>query len=132
MSDAKKRPTDMVAVIKAIHAQREVTVPLGDGKSVTIRRPPEGELWTLAGRIDLEHVCRYTVAWSGFHERDVIDGGAEDELDFHADIFREVVVDRIDWVAKIADAIAKAVEAHSAKRKAAAGNSSPTSSAPTA
>jgi hypothetical protein len=118
------------AVIRDIHAQRESKVPLEEAKdgrpakAVTIRRPPEGELWMLAGgRIEVEHVCRYTVGWSGFHECDVIDGGAEDALEFSPELFREVVIDRADWTNKIAQGLAAAIEAHAARRKAAAGNS---------
>lgn len=118
---------DRSAVIKAIWAQRETKVALDDNKSVTIRRPPEGELWVLAGRVDLEHVVRYTVGWQGFTEADVISGGASDALEFSAELFREVVVDHAEWITAIANAIAEAVKTHSDKRKAAAGNSAPAS-----
>jgi hypothetical protein len=112
------------ATIKAIQAQRESRVWLDEDQtlSVTIRRPPEGELWQLVRGIELEHIVRYTVGWSGFTEASVINGGAEDELLFHAELFREVVIDRADWISKIADAIAEAVKAHSDNRKAASGN----------
>jgi hypothetical protein len=115
--------TDRIAVIKAINAQREVLVALGEGKTVTVRRPPEGTLWQFRGLIDLKAVCDCAVGWAGFRECDVIDGGAEDELDFHPDVFRAVVEDRNDWIETLSQAIARAIEAHDARRKAASGNS---------
>jgi hypothetical protein len=119
--------TDRIAVLAAINAQRESNVPLGEGKSVTIRRPPEGIVWQYRGLIDLKAVCECAVAWSGFRECDVIEGGADDALDFHPDVFRAVIEDRNDWLDTLVKAIAKAIEDHAAKRKAAQGNSPPAS-----
>jgi hypothetical protein len=128
---------EMQALIAALRSARESWVDLGDGKAVRIRRPAEAEFASLvrteAGqrqlRIELAEVRRYVTGWRGFSEADLLGPtvGNRDDLAFDADLWAEVVADRTDWLATVAQALLKAITDHAERAQAAAGNSPPTS-----
>jgi hypothetical protein len=109
-------------LIEKIHKRREFKQDLGDGKSVTLRRPPEAEFFGLARGFGVEQIARYTVGWAGFTEADLYAGGGSDEVEFDAELWREVVADRADWLGLCGQAIADAMKRRSDERKAAQGN----------
>lgn len=111
--------SNAAVLIQKIHKRREFDLELEAGKSVTLRRPPEAE-WQRA--IDVAYICRYSVGWAGFQEADLYAGGGSDEVPFDATLWREVVSDRNDWLAKCADALVEAMLRRSEERKAASGN----------
>jgi hypothetical protein len=106
-------------LIQKIHKRREFRVELEDGKSVTLRRPPEAE-W--ARTIGLDYVCHYSHAWEGFSEADLFAGGGSEPVEFDAGLWREVVADRADWLGKCADGLVAAMNARAEERKTTAGN----------
>jgi hypothetical protein len=109
-------------LIQKIHKRREWSQDLGDGKSVTLRRPAEAEFFGLARGFGFEQVARCTVGWAGFTEADLYAGGGSDAVEFDAELWREVVSDRADWIGLCGQAIADAMQRRSEERKAAAGN----------
>jgi len=117
-----------LVILEKVRRQREQEIEVAPGKHVTVRRPPEAEMLSLRGGVTVDHVARYTVGWKGFTEADVLTSGASDEMEFHPDLWREVVADRLEWFAKVANGLVDAMNAHAERKAAAAGNSEPTSS----
>lgn len=115
---------DKARVLRALDQQRESVVPLGEGKTITIRRPRDGDPYdrlkpaTLIGTL-----AEAVVDWSGWTEADVIEGGASDALPFDPEIFAAVLKDDDRLITKVSKALREAREAHDAKRAAATGNS---------
>ncbi len=108
-------------------AQRESLVDLDGVRKVRIRRPLETELLRLQRLDMIDAALQCVVGWEGFTEADVLQSGGEDEVPFHPALFRDVVCDRFDWIAKIDKAIGDAANAYAEKRKAQQGNSLPIS-----
>lgn len=110
-------------LIQKIQQRREFRVELGDGKSVTLLRPPEAEFFVI-GRtgIGVAELERYARGWSGFTEADLYAGGGSDEVPFDAALWREVVSDRADWMGKCALALVEVVQRRADERNTAEGN----------
>lgn len=115
-------------LVAAALAQRAQWVPVGEGKRVRIRRPSEYDMRGLllrdaAGAItglkaDLPEVKKCAVDWEGFKESDLISGGADDALPFHADVFAVWIEDQRNAVSTLSQAIIDMVIDHEAARQA--------------
>lgn len=110
------------ALIAKLRAARERWVDLEPGKRVCIRRPGEVSLAKLGGRIDVEQLCGYVVAWDGITEGDLFPGASEVSVPFDHALWAEVIVDRADWAGKVAAETVSMVSEHVAKREAVSGN----------
>lgn len=114
-------------LIAAALAQRAQWVPLGEGKRVRMRRPSEFDMRGLVLRdadgtasglkADLPEVKKFAIDWDGFKESDLIQGGADDGVPFHPEVFAVWVEDARQAVTTLAQAIIDAVIAHEAKRQ---------------
>lgn len=106
-------------------------------KRVQIIRPAESDLAGMIApaedpgvsdggvsiRVDMAEVKRFTVGWDGITEADLVGAaGSADALDFSADLWAEVVADRVAWKVKVARAILGAITAHRLYATADAGN----------
>lgn len=109
-------------LIEKILKRREFKHELGDGKSVTLRRPAEVEFFGFARGLHIDDVARHTVGWAGFTEADLYAGGGSDVVPFDEALWRAVVADRADWAALCAQALADAMKHRAEERKAAEGN----------
>ena len=117
---------DAAALIAAMRTARHswVDMPGHPGAAVRIVRPLEAEFGRFVAGVTVEHVCAYVDGWRGFTEATIQGAavGAEDAVDFSADLWAEWVRDRVDCVEVVAKAISAAITAHLQARKAAAGN----------
>lgn len=110
-------------LIEKILKRREFSVELEGDKKVTLRRPPEVEFFAIGRRgVTLDDAQRCAIGWSGFTEADLYAGGGSDAVEFDGALFREVVADRADWLAKCANAIVEAMQQRSTQRADAQGN----------
>jgi hypothetical protein len=109
---------------------REQWVDLEDagpaGKGVRVRRPLLSGALTLQRKTVLDAVCECSVDWRGFREADLLPSGAEDAVPFDAALFRDVVADRPDWLAKIDNKLSAAIGAYAEELKDSLGNSAST------
>lgn len=110
-------------LLAQMRRRREQVVPLGDGKSVTIVRPPETEFGSMLKHVDVErktgtwevgpeHVRKYTVGWEGFTEADLLGpeiGAGDVKVPFDPEVWDAVAADASDYQRKVADAILKSV-----------------------
>lgn len=123
------------ALVLALRRKRERTVDLGDGKKVTFLRPTETDLPKLlhgdgdtrTWSVGIAEVQACVVDWSGFTEADVLGAsvGSSDPLPFDADLWGELVSDRITWMRKVADDILTSVVDHINAQDKTAKNSEP-------
>jgi hypothetical protein len=120
---------DAQALIKKLHKQRERRVELSEGVSVIVRRPPEADIPSLRFGVTLDHLRRYVVGWEGFTEATVLGAaiGANEPVEFDAELWAEIVADRQDWILKVSNELIGAMNAHYEQKLAAAKNSEPTS-----
>lgn len=118
-------------IIDQLRAQRESWCVLREADAdtpelaVKLRRPAEVELQAYrggAGR-DLdatltEAACSTAVDWRGFSEAELLGAaiGSSDPLPFSADLWREAVRDRLDWLGKCANHVMTAVAEHFAAK----------------
>lgn len=117
-------------LIAAALAQREILVPLRDGKFVKIRRPPETAIAGMLRResdglqihAGLAEVKAHAVDWQGFTEADFTPAGSSDAVAFDAALWALWIEDRRDLVAPVAQAIVDAILAHEQKATEAAKN----------
>lgn len=105
---------------------RETWVELGDGKRVRFRRPLIAHTLTMHRQPVLDAVVSAVVDWEGWKEADLLPSGADEPVPYHADLFRDVVADRLDWLAKIDTALGESITAYSNDLKASLGNSAST------
>lgn len=119
-------------LIAAMRAQRlswVVLEPAKDGraeKRVQITRPPENDVAAFVSKTDeglftleasAEHVTRYVTGWDGITEADLIGpAGSSDAAEFHPDLWRIVVEDRLEWMRTIARALLDAILEHRAAK----------------
>lgn len=47
---------------------------------------------------DLDVISKHITGWTGVKERDVIEGGSEELIDFDHEVFMLGIGDRIDWI----------------------------------
>lgn len=105
----------MNPLIAKVRARREHAVPLDGGKSVTVRRPAEAEFGRVASDKAVDLVADFVVGWQGFTEADLLGpevGASDIDVPFDADLWREVVRDRIDWVKVVAQRLGELVTEH--------------------
>lgn len=93
--------------------------------AVCLRRPPEADLPDFRPTADkplhqllAESVCKAVVGWRGFTEADLLGSavGSSDAVDFHPDLWAEVVRDRSDWLNRCAAHLMECINAHIAAR----------------
>lgn len=133
------------ALLQTMRAQRSVWVDLEPGKRVQVIRPREAEVaesflkpssrkgvgYTLSA--DLPEVRRFTVGWEGFTEADLIGAaGGSSPVPFHADVWSEVVTDRLDWSRIVAEKLVRLIADHQSAKAEAEKNSRPSSTPPKA
>jgi hypothetical protein len=108
------------SLIARMREQRERWVEVAPGKRVKIRRPAEAEYGRFA-RIHeasvvqmLEHVRQYVVGWEGITEADLIGTavGSEEPVAFTAELWAELISDRVAWVQPIMDKLVEIMNAH--------------------
>jgi len=120
------------SLIKAMLAQREFWVDLGDGHRVKLRRPAEMEVAGMLVRegekvvgivAKLPEVIKQAVDWEGFVESDLIGAaGASDAVPFATALWAAVVADRANWCATCATALVDAIVDHEKRSAAISGN----------
>lgn len=122
--------SDIAQLLKQMREQREFMVELQaakDGrpaKRVWLLRPLEAaELHVVATGVSVESLVRFTARWDGFAEDDLIPGGASDKVEYHPDLWRELVGDRRDWAKQCADELVEQISKRAEQRKADSGNS---------
>jgi hypothetical protein len=119
--------SDHATLLKQMREQREFRVELPDGKRVWMLRPLEAaelHLLASAGGVSVDVLVRFTTRWDGFTEADLLPGvGASDKVDYHPELWREVVGDRRDWAKQCADALVAQIAARAEQRQADSGNS---------
>lgn len=117
---------DAAALIAALRSARHswVEMPGHPGAAVRILRPLEAEFGRFVAGVTVEHACTYVDGWRGFTEATIQGAavGAEDPVEFNADLWAEWVRDRVECVEAVCKAISQAITAHLQARKAAAGN----------
>ena len=129
---------DAKLLLAQMRRNREQSVDLGDGKSVTFRRPPEAEMNALLEptapgsdkvtfMVDVQHVRKYVVGWKGFTEADLLGSavGSDTPVEFDAELWDELCSDRLEWVTKVAKAILDSVVQFINNRADTAKNSEP-------
>lgn len=115
-------------LIARLREQRRHWVYLDDAdpaRAVSFLRPPETVMFELASRggIGLDEVCRFVDGWRGITEADIVPGiGADTAAAFSPELFREWLQDKAELMAKLAAAIAAAVDAHLARARDAGKN----------
>ena len=116
--------------------QREGTVELEDGRSVTFVRPPETDFGSLlhdgpegkpVWKVGLAEVQKYVTGWSGFNEAFFMGAGvgSDDAVPFDAELWALVVADRSEWVGQVGQKILDSVVAHINRKAEDTGNSAP-------
>ena len=117
--------------IARLRAARQSWVELEPGKRVQILRPAEAELQDFYTRpeqteIDRALLCarKYVTGWEGVTEADLLGAAiaAPDPVPFDADLWAEVVKDRMDWLGVVSQALLAAIRLHEETKAAAAKN----------
>ncbi len=119
----------LIAQIKAQRLSWVELEPAADGraaKRVQITRPPENDVASFVSQTpeglftleaSAEHVTKYVTGWDGITEADLIGpAGSSDAAEFHPNLWRIVVEDRLDWMRAIARALLDAILAHRAAK----------------
>lgn len=114
---------------------REKSVPLGDGLSAVITRPPEAHWPALlqfndgkaTWSVGLAEVRKYVVGWDGFTEATFLGAaiGSGDPIPFDAELWDDYCTDNVEAVKAVAEAILDTVVKYQEQRDAVAKNSSP-------
>jgi hypothetical protein len=123
--------SDVATLLKQMREQREFRVELEaaaddkPAKIVWLLRPLEAaELHLVAAGVSVDALVRFTTRWGGFTEVDLLPGsGGSDKVDYHPDLWRELVGDRRDWAKQCADALVAQIAARAEARQADSGNS---------
>ncbi len=121
---------DAATLIKQMRERREAWIDLEPAKPgvpakrVKVRRPAEAELTAYSRATSLEDAAQRVVAWEGFAESDLMDPGVggSDIVPFDADLWKELVSDRLDWMRKVSEKLHEMVTAHKLSIDAAAKN----------
>ena len=124
-------------ILKAMRAQRELGVDMGDGRSMTLLRPTELEIQRdliklLPGSdgtpvpqllIDTDAVHRYVVGWSGYTEADLLGAvGGSDAAPFSTELVQEWLANNPSDIGKLLDALFGCITSHINARAEAAKN----------
>ncbi len=117
------------AVIERLRRARQSQVVSG-GRSFTIRRPTDLEMFELSGRVDQRDLLtRFVIGWGWMPEMDLVPGGGPDPVPFDPDLWAEWIADHPEHWDAITDGVVAAYSAHKAGREDAAKNSGPGSAA---
>lgn len=111
-------------ILAALRAGRQSWVALPAGGEVRIIRPPEADFGTLSRGVTVDHVCKYVDGWRNVTEATLLgaDLGADDPVEFSADVWSTWVRDNTRAISTVAEALAAAVARHIEARQAASGN----------
>ncbi len=111
-------------LIARIQRRRESTLELEPGKTVNVRRPAELEMSDMRRGVTLDHIAKHVVGWGGVTEATLLgaDEGTADEVEFHPDLWREVVADRGVWFNKVAAKLLQLMTEHIKSKAEAAKN----------
>lgn len=112
---------DNATLIRKALESRDIDVDLGDGRSVRVRRPPEGYFHRTVARADEPEVwLRTAVDWSGFTEASILGPavGASDPLKFDLELWVVIALDHMEWIEKVGKAVASAMNAYREQQEA--------------
>jgi len=111
-------------LLQQVLAQREAWVDLAPGKRVRVRRPPEAEFYGFRHATPVDAAARHVVGWDGFVESDLLGAGVggSSPVPFEPELWAVLVADRIDWIEKVFEHLAKAIGEHLKAREAAGKN----------
>lgn len=114
----------MSDVLKRLQAARERWITLDDTRQVKIRRPVAAKLGALLQQTAPEPYLDCVVDWRGFTEASVLGPslGSDTVLPFDTAVWRELALDRVGWLPKVADAVIEDATAFLHSLEAAAGN----------
>lgn len=113
-------------LIERLRRARQSTVPSG-GRTFTIRRPTDLEMYELAGKIDQRALLvRFVVDWGALTEIDLgIPGGGPELVPFDPDLWAEWIADHPEHWDDISAAAIEGYRAHKTALEDAAKNSAP-------
>jgi len=109
------------ALIAKMRAAREQTVEVGGFKFV-VRRPTEMDMMEMQDKPLGRSALRHVVGWSGVKESDVLANGDPEPLGYDAEVAEEWLIDRLDLLAPLTDAVINSFRDHADKREAAEKN----------
>ena len=110
------------ALLQKLRKARTELADLGEGKKLSFLRPPEAEFGTLSRGVTVELIVKYSTGWEGFVEHDLLRNGNQDPVEFHAEVWAEMLADRADWITNVANAMVEACTRRFELRKDALGN----------
>ena len=115
---------DAQKLIEKMLAQRESWVELEPGLRVRVRRPAEADFTAFREGVTVDQVAAQTVDWEGFTEATLIGGalGSSDPMPFSQAVWAEVVRDRVEWLALLANKLIELIKAHLDAKAVAAKN----------
>ena len=114
-------------ILKAMRAQRELGVDMGNERRMTLLRPTELEIQRdlikllpgVDGKpvpqllIDTDTVHRYVVGWAGYTEADLLGpAGGSDAAPFAPELVQEWLANNPDDIGKLLDALFGCITAH--------------------
>lgn len=111
-------------LIQKMRQQRQIRVELDDDgkKTITLLRPQDESVPTMARMSILEIVRKYGVDWAGITEADLLVGGGSEPVEWHVEIAVELLGDRVHWLQKIDAKLFEALKQRADQRAAALGN----------
>jgi hypothetical protein len=124
-------------ILKAMRAQRELGVDMGNERRMTVLRPTELEIQRdlvklLPGpagtpvptlQIDTDTVHRYVVGWAGYTEADLLGpAGGSDAAPFAPELVQEWLSNHPEDIGKLLDALFTCITTHINARAEAAKN----------
>lgn len=103
-----------MSLIDKLRKAREVVKTIG-GFDFTIRRPTQLEMLEIQNQPRGRAILPYVVGWSGVREMDLVPGGDPHPLPFAPELRDEWLVDRIDLLVPLADAVFEVYREHEAR-----------------
>jgi hypothetical protein len=103
-----------MTVAEQMRARRETWFKDGDIEFL-IRRPrafDAGQAWSEGGRAEV--AIRSVVGWRGVKLSDLLPGESDGDAPFEAEAFREWIGDRLDVLGRIAEEVARLIDAYEA------------------
>lgn len=101
----------MTSLLDKMRAQRESTVEVEPGKTLTIRRPLAAQMNTLRNGVTPELIAGHVTGWGNVTEADLLGSavGSSDPAPFTAELVAEVLADKPEWLSKAADKLVEVV-----------------------
>lgn len=114
----------MSDVLKRLQAARERWITLDDSRQVRIRRPVAAKLPALLQSAGVEPFLDCVTDWRGFTEASVLGAAVASDtvIPFDAALWRELALDNVTWLPKVANAVIEDASAFLKTIEAAAGN----------